>query len=188
MSPNRENTIQGLIKKNEVLREKHIVTWHDVISNSISENKNNWCPLNKCYHPLNTPQLIQTIKDLNQPDIGEEIEFAWRQDARPVTWTEKNRHSDPGKSKQLDPKEATECWVTLRALTNSSWVINRATICRYGTSSQNLRGLIEKVCSNEKKPNKKQKDRIENATQPLNLLPLPKGRGKPHADPELRGS
>ena len=80
VNSNTEDNISGLIKKNQVLRDKRINIWHDLISNSISEHKSNWCPVSKCYLPLYTPQLMQT-EDLNQPDTVEAIMHTRRQSA-----------------------------------------------------------------------------------------------------------
>ena len=90
---------------------KCIDIWHDVISDSTSEHKSNWCPVNKCHCPLNTPQLTQTRKDSNQPAIVEAIVYILRQGAPDLSFELQKTGFMIMESKQFDPKAAVERWV-----------------------------------------------------------------------------
>ena len=77
---NTRKTVQDLLKNKLALRNRNrIVIWHDVINNSITEHKSNWCAAKNCYRPLNSNELVDTLKEINKNKQIEAIVYTRRQ-------------------------------------------------------------------------------------------------------------
>ena len=125
VNPNTKKTV--LLKYKLVLRyKKLLVIWHDVINKSISEHKSNWCPINECYNPMKTTQIIDTIKSIKwfwssrSHCLHEKARHSW-----PVSRVTKNRYSRSWNWKYLYTKAATRREAAVRAIASSSGVKHR---------------------------------------------------------------
>ena len=118
-----------------VLRyNKRLIICHDVINNSISEHKSNWCPINDTRRQ-DTPDLSLELQKTGILILEVENNLTPKQlqDAKLIY-----------ELSQVHPESNTELLILSTVLRNS----------------HNLVRLVKKVRS-QKKPNKRQKDRIK---------------------------
>ena len=161
---NTRKTVQDLLKNKLALRNRNrIVIWHDVINNCITEHKSNWCAAKNCYRPLNSNELVDTLKEINKNKQIEAIVYTRRQGTPDLSVTlRKTGILILEVTKNLIPKaQQTAKFLHEISQIHPKAPIEQEIVDKVIRNSRNLLKLVKKVRSKKKKPNKRQKDRIK---------------------------
>ena len=166
-SRNPTKTVQYYFNNKFVLKNrKNLIIWHDVINNSITNHRSNYCSITNTYRPLSPDDLIATLKKLNI-----------RNQITAIVYTRRAGTPDLSRKlhetgilvldclKHLIPRNKKN---DLNLLAESTKVhpdshLEGRFVTRVLLNGGNLRRLILKKRPDKpkKKPNKKQKDRIK---------------------------